>query len=267
MHRPQLSALDYAKFLNQFVDAGIPILLVTFQGYEVTLPKSWPYLEAVFFLAKKYDIRRSFITNGMLLHKYTDRIQELDPRRISVSIDGADPATNDPIRGLRGAFRAASMSLCKFLDDAPEFRDRVAVASTLYDEKNFQSLLNMPRLLKGWGISRWALSIESARRPNGTIAPVLDTNVALSWLNQLREASAAERIRCFVNDELGYLKADDNKNGELRVYHVLDTSRLYRLDPLGHVYSGDDLSRVVRDDDPVWNPETEYAPEFAGYFQ
>ena len=75
-----LSPEDYVRFVSDFVDAAIPILTVNFQGYEVTLPESWPYVEAVFGYAAQHNLPRAFVTNGMLLHKWTDRVLALEPR-------------------------------------------------------------------------------------------------------------------------------------------------------------------------------------------
>ena len=119
---------------------------MSFQGYEVTLPASWPYLEAVFRIAMRHEIDRSFITNGMLLSRWTERVRVLEPSRISISIDGADAKTNDALRGVRGALDATVDSVTRFLTDAPDFNDRVAIASTLYLSKNLNSLKRMPAL-------------------------------------------------------------------------------------------------------------------------
>ena len=48
VHEFDLTPEDYVKFASDIYDAGIPIQAISFQGYEVTLPRSWPYLEAVF---------------------------------------------------------------------------------------------------------------------------------------------------------------------------------------------------------------------------
>ena len=97
-----LAPADYGLFVEQFVEAKVPIRSVTFQGYEVTLPASWPYLEVAFAVAREHEVARDFITNGMLLHKWTDRVEALDPQRISVSLDGSDPQTTTRSAGSEG---------------------------------------------------------------------------------------------------------------------------------------------------------------------
>ena len=149
---------DYARFVECFVEAGIDVRAITFQGYEVTLPASWPYLEATFTVGQRFGLRRSFITNGMLLHKWTNRIVSLAPHRITVSIDGSSSEVNDPIRGIRGAFRATTMSVRRMLGSAPKLGPRLAIASTLFGEENYASLLGVPVLARELGVTRWMVS-------------------------------------------------------------------------------------------------------------
>ena len=173
VQRFELSPQHYSRFVECFVEAEIPILTVSFQGYEVTLPRSWPYVEAVFRVAQKHGLRRFFVTNGMLLHKWTDRILDLDVGRINVSLDGATSEVNDPIRGLPGAFEATLQSMRTFLSRAPRYRSRLVVGSIVHDETNFRSLFGMPALLRSLGLSRWVLGFGLARI-EGRVHPVTD---------------------------------------------------------------------------------------------
>ena len=158
VHRFDLSPEDYAQFVSDFVESEHDIQTVSFAGYEVTLPAAWPYVEAAFSVAIRHGLRRSFITNGMLLSKWTDRIDALDLHQITVSLDGATAAENDRLRGLPGAFGATVRSVTRFAEAAPRFRSRLVVASCLYDDANVASLEEMPRLLASLGIRGWTLS-------------------------------------------------------------------------------------------------------------
>lgn len=266
VHSFRLSPSDYALFLQHFIEAEIPVKLVSFQGYEVTLPKSWAYLQEVFSLALKYDIRRSFITNGMLLHKHIDSILKLEPSRISVSLDGGDPDTNDEIRGLNGAFRLTLKSIDKFLTGAPEFRNRLAVASTLYSEKNFRSLLKLPLLLRAFGISKWSLTMELTKDKNGHIYPRHDKDVLLRWFNSLVNEGINRGINVFVSDEHGFFKHMKKDYDDFRIYGIYDLNYLYRIDPTGRVYKGPDVMKEISNRDTLWNPNEISAPNFVAYF-
>ena len=225
-----LTPADYALFVKQFVDAGVSILSVKFQGYEVTLPRSWPYLEAVFKLAQEHGIRRGFITNGMLLHRWTDRIRALDPARITISLDGASPEANDPARGLVGAFRATTTSLRRFLESAPEFRDRVSVASVLRGQDNFPSLLEMPRLLRSLGVTRWLVSLELGLSDQ-TVGPVVSTKDLLLRFAELQRVAEQANIRFHASDEAGSLPSDPTV--PVRVHRPPHPRFFYRPRPFG----------------------------------
>ena len=254
---------DYARFVDQFVDADVPILSMSFQGYEVTLPSSWPFVEAVFAVAQKNSLRKSFITNGMLLYKWVERIEVLDPDRISVSLDGTSAGVNDPIRGLPGAFDATVASLRRFLRALPSFGKRLAVVSCLYHPDQVQSLLAMPALLCDLGIERWTLSVElSAHGPRAQ--PREQRALLASQLTRLVGAADAYGVRCYVNDEFGLFP--DAKDSPLRPRRLYEADFLYRVEPTGHVRVGHQVLDVWNESATLrWNPATDDAVETVGY--
>ena len=262
----ELSPSDYAQAVEQLVGADIPILSASFQGYEVTLPKSWPYVEAVFAVAKRHGIRRSFITNGMLLDRWADRIRALEPSRIAISLDGADPVAHDRLRGLPGAFLAATRAIGRFIEAAPSFRSRLSVASTLYDEANFRSLQEMPKLLTSLGVSRWVLGFELAVR-NGVEVPVQSKSTLVGWLSALQSAAAEYDLRFHINDEFGFFQ-DGTKSSVLSAKGLFDPSFLLRVLPTGQVHVG---SEVVREYRPrpsrLWHPDRNHISDVMGYYR
>ena len=239
----------------------------TFKATRVTLAPSWPYLEAVFAVGQRHNIRRSFITNGMLLHRYADRVRALDPVRVAVSLDGASPEANDSLRGLPGAFATTVASLEKFLRKAPRMRDRLVVCSCLYTPKNVRSLLDMPRLLARLGVERWALSFELGARGR-KVGPVQSAATLRQWIAPLQEAARAEGIQCHVNDEFDFLERDTHayERSGITTHRVFNPERLYRLDPLGFVRSGRALLEVWDAASARrWNPRSDNAVEVTGY--
>ena len=252
----ELSPSDYVRFVRSFVEEDIPILCVNFQGYEVTLPKSWPYVEAVFDLARDHAIDRGFITNGMLLHKWADRALALDPRRIHVSIDGSTAEVNDPIRGLQGAFKTTTESIRRFLRRAPTLAGRVVVNSIVYNENNFRSLLAMPRVIQSLGLRHWSLSFGLAA-VGGAARPLTSRDVLKQWLFRLWEAGTKAGLTCAILDEFGHLGATQPR-GEPRVHRVWNPNFLYRLDPLGHVLVGAESGQIWDEYGRArWDPKRE----------
>jgi len=261
-HQFDLTPADYAKFTLDFLQEELEVVSLTFQGFEVTLAKSWPYVEKVFELGNNYDVRCSFITNGMLLHRYTDRITYLDPARISVSLDGSDRNTNDYFRGLDGAFDTALASLRAFIESAHQYRERIAIISVLYGANNYASLLDMPRLLKDLGIEKWGISIELTASSSGSLCYSEDAETLLPMLENLQKAAIEAGIKFFIGDEFDLL--DGSRVDSLYIPKIPKSVDLIRLLPSGHVYVGSDAIRTVaRSDDPKWDPRS-HAADFVG---
>ena len=260
------SPADFALLIEQLRDAEIPILSISFQGYEVTLPQSWPYVEAVFTAANRHGVQKGFVTNGMLLHKWADRICALDPERISVSLDGSDPATNDPIRGLSGAWRATTESVDRFLRRAPMYRDRLAVVSTLMLDRNLESLRAMPSLLQRLGLRRWSISPELAVS-NGKKACAHAPGDVAEALAELRMVGLNHGLETHVVDEFGRLPAAGERDTS-SFKSLYQTDFLVRVEPSGHVRVGNEIGTVF---DPAtarrFDPRKNHIAEVIGYRQ
>ena len=238
--RFELMPEAYAGFLRELIEEEVPIAGVTFQGYEVTLPSSWPYVEALFTVAKARGIRRSFITNGMLLHKWTDRIVHLDPERISISLDGASAEVNDALRGLPGAFETTLSSVRRFLEAAPHFAKRLAIVSTLYHGANVRSLIDLPALMTELGTTRWSLGVELCL-VGEEVRPAHDRIVLGHWLDELHGAAQRAGVTCHVSDEFDFFGDDPNRSWEVDVKTVFDSERIARFDPTGTVRLGREI--------------------------
>jgi MoaA/NifB/PqqE/SkfB family radical SAM enzyme len=254
VHEFDLTPEDYLKFASDFYDAGVPIQAISFQGYEVTLPRSWPYLEAVFRKFGPLGAYQGFVTNGMLLHKYAHQIRDLNIARIGISIDGSDAETNDHFRGLRGALKTTTDSIRKFLEIAPDCADKITIASVIWGDRNAQSLTQMPKLIRELGLGKWTLSNELVSTPSGYLEP---KGVRWDVIERCREAAAQEGVDLYISDEFGYI----DKNGErtVNVRQLLDKNAFLRLVPTGHVYCGKEALGPTTVDTHKWNPATDAA--------
>ena len=259
-----LSPTDYASTVAQLAEAGVPVLSISFQGHEVTLPKSWPYVEAVFAEAERYGIPTGFVTNGMLLHKWTRRIQMLDPERITVSLDGPDAATNDPIRGLPGAFEATVSSVRRFLAEAPEMRDSLAIASTVHLAKNSKALLRMPTVLSNLGVTRWVLGVELEVR-GGRKRMVDDSSALERALGLLLDAGKGAGLKVHVSDEFGRLPERD-RHSSMDYRTLYSSDFLIRVEPAGYVLVGDEIRTAFdRSQARRFHPKRDHFVDVIGY--
>ena len=261
--RPQ----DFAQIATELIEDGVPIRGINFQGYEVTLPRSWPYLESVFEVARCHNVRRTFITNGMLLAKHTESIIDLDPQRISVSLDGADAVTNDRLRGLSGAFAATLYNLERFLADAPQFAERLSIVSTLYDDENVESLRAMPSLVRRLGIPRWAVTLESDFK-DGQQTAVHPAETIVRWASELAASAQEDGIAFQFNDEFGILGGATKSHPPLRQQRLFDPESIVRVDPAGFMRVGRELLTTWQADEKRrWQPGKRRAAEVIGYRQ
>jgi radical SAM protein with 4Fe4S-binding SPASM domain len=78
---------------------------VVLSGGEPLLRSDWPQLVG---RARERDLPTALATNGTLIDDArARRIAQAGFHRVSISLDGADPATHDEVRGQAGAFDAA----------------------------------------------------------------------------------------------------------------------------------------------------------------
>ena len=103
-------------------------------------------------------------------------------------------------------------------------------------------------------------------KADGLIGPIQTADVTNKWFKELNDAAMSEGLKVFINDELGMLKTMSKQNSSIQAYKILDLAHLYRLDPVGHFFKGEDLTREVNYRDQKWNPDLETAPDFVNYF-
>jgi len=71
-------------------------------------PLLHPEFGQILAILKKAGVRLTVETNGVLMtHALATAISDFPDRMVSVSLDGADSATHDAVRGVRGAFEGA----------------------------------------------------------------------------------------------------------------------------------------------------------------
>ena len=96
-------------------------------------------------------------TNGFLFHDIIHRVDPGDLNYFSFSLDGACPDTNDRIRG-KGVYE-------KCVSGLKQAVDRGFQTSLIYtvSRMNMDELLDMPALLKKWGVGRFFIQVIGIR--------------------------------------------------------------------------------------------------------
>jgi len=99
------------------------------------------------------------ITNGWFINKENARaLWSAGLQEISVSVDYANAARHDTMRGCAGAFEKATTALRLLHDHRPALRNRVHMISVLMDD-NIEEIEKMILLAKELGVTYMVKSI------------------------------------------------------------------------------------------------------------
>jgi hypothetical protein len=79
------------------------------QGYELLLPESLPYTQAILATGRFLGLPTTFVTNGVKLGDAVDLLKTLSPSKIAISLDAASAEIHDRIRGVAGSWAVAGI--------------------------------------------------------------------------------------------------------------------------------------------------------------
>ncbi len=155
-------------------------------------PTMHPDLAIIIKAAKAMRFAVTVDTNGYLFHDLLDKItpQELD--YLSFSLDGPEPAINDPIRG-QGVFEVCTANIRRAV--AQGFNTSLIYTAS---GMNIDHLHRMPELLTDLGVRRFFIQVIGLRgnpakiRPKGEVIWQVDPEHWLSVVPQVA-ADAARR--------------------------------------------------------------------------
>ena len=118
---------------------------IIFSGGEPLLRRDFVRICDIF---KKYNIKQTILTNGLLLEKRADEIYKYF-YEIIVSIDGADAGTHNSIRGINSFDQ-----IIKGIKKLNEFGFSNISIRTVLQKRNFRQLPGMIENAKSLGVSR-----------------------------------------------------------------------------------------------------------------
>ncbi len=120
------------------------LMHIAFSGGEPLMRRDFPLICDAF---RRFDIKETLLTNGLLLQKRLPQIGDY-LSEIIVSIDGADGATHNAIRGVE-AFDRILSGIRRALKDAPAVRVSLR---TVVQRKNFRQLPDLVALGRSLGV-------------------------------------------------------------------------------------------------------------------
>ncbi|KAB2891561.1 MAG: radical SAM protein [Desulfobulbaceae bacterium] len=202
--REALSLETIRRWLKLFVAPGKRGNVI-FLGGEPTLH---PDLAAAVAHAKQLGFHVTVDSNGYLFHDFLQRTSPADLDYLSFSLDGPDPAVNDPLRG-SGVFAVCVENIRK----AQALGFRTSLIYTV-SSRNLQHLERMVPLLVELGISRFFIQViglrgRSALPAAGDVSLQVSREQWLAVVPVVAAQAAARGIhvtypKVFLHDEEGF---------------------------------------------------------------
>lgn len=144
----ELSFGEACAMMDSMVELGRPVLV--FSGGE---PLLRPDIFELMAEARKRGLPFALSTNGTLVDEaMADRIAAAAPHRVSISLDGADAATHDGFRRLKGAFQEALQGIRRL-----RARGVGVQVNTSVTTHNAQTLESIHELVLREGVCAWHL--------------------------------------------------------------------------------------------------------------
>ncbi|HOO77046.1 MAG TPA: radical SAM protein [bacterium] len=228
----EMSTEKIGKLIDGFAEIGTTG--ISFYGGEPLLRPDLPELIAH---ARRRGMLTHLTTNGFLLDEARAKsLVGAGIDLVSISLDGADPETNDRQRGVEGAFSAAKRAVKNLIGARAESgaRPRVALTTTLTRDNlnQVEAMVELGRTLKA--DSHTLLEVQPAAGLDNSFAP----KDILRLKNALR---SIEKLK------MRYPKYIDNSEGYLRLARALLEGESVRfkcfapytdlfVDPRGRLY-------------------------------
>ncbi|MGI9434834.1 MAG: radical SAM protein [Geminicoccaceae bacterium] len=254
--RLDLTPENYAAFIEQVAERE-EIGAICLQGYEPLLPESFAYTRAILAAGRRLGIPTSLVTNGTYLERWVDELAALEPQKIAVSLDSADPAIHDKSRGKIGAYEDTIRGLRSAAAN-PTLQPILVLASILMPQKH-ERLLGMPALCIDLDVNHWVVTILQQVGKDEIGGPVGDHRQTFQDLLILKREAEMRKIHFVVDDEFGSLSSEDVDRdvvdiNALRIRRFVRPSGTFRLLPTGQCSMGLEILREVRPDTPRWVP-------------
>lgn len=145
----ELSTERIIRLIEELNDEGCKS--ITFTGGEPFLREDWPlFLQK----AKALNMRIVIMTNGLKIDDSVIKILKSFNVSIGLSLDGADSATHDGIRGVTGIFEHSAEILKKLIKAGV-----YTVVATTVMQSNYNQLDKIKDLLLKFKVKTWQIQI------------------------------------------------------------------------------------------------------------
>jgi radical SAM protein with 4Fe4S-binding SPASM domain len=145
----ELSTQELMSLISEMGNMGVKYLSVT--GGEPLLRKD---LFQILHHAKQVGMKVGFVTHGGLVSEFKEKISQLKPYSMMVSIDGLKE-THNKLRGDNANFDK-SLNAMKFFAEIKVPRRSI---STTVNKRNFEDLEELKKIIFSSGANHWRINI------------------------------------------------------------------------------------------------------------
>ena len=148
-HRDELSTQEAFRLVDQIVEFGDPILVIT--GGDPMMRRD---LYDILAYASERGLRTSLTptTTRLVTARALARVREAGVRRVAISIDAPDTAAHDAFRGFRGSFEIASRIAREIVAAGISLQ-----INTTVSRYNLSLLDSMPSMIADLGAVQWSV--------------------------------------------------------------------------------------------------------------
>lgn len=180
----ELDTREAMRLIDTFPETGKPIIIFT--GGD---PMMRPDVYELIAHAKSRDLPCAFAPNGTLITaENASRIKESGVDRCSISIDGADAASHDSFRGIKGAFDASLAGIGHLKAEGIPFQ-----INTTVTKDNLASFRDIFDLCRKLGAVAWHIFLlvpmGRAAALNDQVISAREYEETLHWFYEFRKTT------------------------------------------------------------------------------
>ncbi|MBM2826460.1 MAG: Fe-S oxidoreductase [Dehalococcoidia bacterium] len=179
-HHPQeLTKAEGLSFIDQIVEMGKPILIVT-GGDPMMRRDVFDFLN--YAVSKGLRVALSPSATKLVRYENLCKVKEAGVHMVHISMDGSSPEIHDTFRGFRGSFQRTT----EILEDLGRLSMPIQIGTTV-NRHNLQDLPAIARVVEEMGVTVWSVFflVPTGRGKATDMITPLEHEEVYNWLYAL----------------------------------------------------------------------------------